>query len=141
METSIQITSDVLGGPDNHAQVCLTPGTSGTYNVACNRTTVKHSLPGRLEDLLGGIRSKYIDIVPHPTTFCLSSVPYGDGAIEGFGYAFCDDGASSTGSCSDCLQSAIQVIVSKCDDGAVGAQASSDGCCIRYESYPVHCAP
>ncbi|CAN0877901.1 hypothetical protein LINGRAHAP2_LOCUS12151 [Linum grandiflorum] len=125
METSIKITS-VDGG------VCLDPGPSGTYNVACSRATA----PRLIQYLLDDIRHGYlINVFPNSGTSCMNPVRDSTDHITGggCGYVSCNEGTSSKERCTQCLESAIQVILSKCDARAFGAQASSEGCCIRYE--------
>ncbi|CAN0877903.1 hypothetical protein LINGRAHAP2_LOCUS12153 [Linum grandiflorum] len=130
--TSIEITS-VDGG------VCLDPGPSGTYNVACNRATVGYPETPQFKYLLLDTRLKYINAFPNPTSCMKPFRNEADPRIVWYRAAVCREGMSSD-SCGQCLLSAIQVIEMKCDIGAIGAQASSVGCCIRYENKPF-CTP
>ncbi|CAN0877900.1 hypothetical protein LINGRAHAP2_LOCUS12150 [Linum grandiflorum] len=127
MKTSIKITSA-------DGDVCLDPGPSGTYNVACGRANIAPE-PEIIQKLLNGIRTEYIlNVYPHPT-LCMYPIRYDHREIMVHGYAFCSKGTTGRG-CDLCLGSAIHVIANTCDAGAVAVQASSERCCIRYESKP-----
>ncbi|CAN0877910.1 hypothetical protein LINGRAHAP2_LOCUS12160 [Linum grandiflorum] len=130
LKTSIKITSA-------DGVVCLDPGSGGTYNVACSRATVSDA-PRRLAHLLAVIRYEYINVFPYATP-CMNPLRRADQSIMGYGYAFCWKGTSRD-SCLECLESARQVILGTCDPDVAGAQASSEGCCIRYENEPF-CTP
>ncbi|CAN0877906.1 hypothetical protein LINGRAHAP2_LOCUS12156 [Linum grandiflorum] len=141
METSTKVTNGAVvgdGGDQQHAKVCLDPGPNGSYNVACSLIVGRHHSAERLKQLLSTIGSEYFN-VPRLSS-CMNPIRRDDGhAFMAYGFAFCSE-RTTYYNCYQCLQSAIQVILNKCDNRVAGAQASSERCCIRYESKPF-CTP
>ncbi|CAN1168869.1 hypothetical protein LINPERPRIM_LOCUS19462 [Linum perenne] len=83
--------------------------------------------------VLEGIRFKLVN--GGPADFCSpknSYVGVGGTIFDIYSYASCSEGTDSQ-VCDDCLVGAAEVIRRYCFNSD-GAPASSDKCCIRYES-------
>ncbi|CAN1168871.1 hypothetical protein LINPERPRIM_LOCUS19464, partial [Linum perenne] len=119
---------------DQHHQVCIPPGFNDIYNFAYNLDRLPVEESSKVQDyVLEGVRFK---LTHGPADFCNKKSSYvgvGGKIIDLFSYAFCNEGIDRQG-CNDCLVIVTEVTKEKCLN-SLGAQASYDKCCIRYENY------
>ncbi|CAN1827530.1 hypothetical protein LINPERHAP1_LOCUS31958 [Linum perenne] len=135
----IIITIKITGIESGGNQACLPPGPDGTFNLACSRRhpILPISLLIRKKYLLDYTR--YGLLIGYPfTDFCATIHRSGEIGRKMYSYASC---SYDIDSCDLCLQSAIEIIRNNCKVSANGAQASSEGCCIRYEYLNPFCTP
>ncbi|CAN0877899.1 hypothetical protein LINGRAHAP2_LOCUS12149 [Linum grandiflorum] len=123
--------------PDQHDKVCIPPGSDPVYNFACNSKD-RNFLPGDLltvqQQILDFTRQvfarKWMD-----GDICISNIFHeNDAHVKLYGYAYCDPLKTADVSCDVCLERAAQIITQYCHAYDIGGQASTDGCCIRYET-------
>ncbi|CAL1409042.1 unnamed protein product [Linum trigynum] len=122
----------VLSFPDGKNPACITPDDEHLFNYACNKEKLPDTSKNVQKDLLDFIDRK-LHSYNYGGNLCDTDTPTGGLGTTFAVFGGCNDSRNVT-ECTTCLTGARGVVTQICPD-AVGAQASSKICCVRYEKY------
>ncbi|CAL1380103.1 unnamed protein product [Linum trigynum] len=130
-------TGFVVSYPDKKDRVCI-HGPESHFDYAWNETrlagtNVQVEVLKSMEDRLDDVSQGFVDVCTGGT-FDGSGDGHDQYGTDIFVFVGCRFGMQDE-DCRNCVGNATETVRANCPD-AVGAQAATGHCCVRYETYP-----